>query len=177
MHIEVVERETVSDFSWGPRAKISKNLIDQWCEQGDICPSILHKLVPLSSICSDTHNENSTWSMSIKTGLVAVTNHGTFSELAIGCLENNLGLVHVNHLLAAYICNTKRIWQMPEALSLEYVSRFTSLSHKCRRLLSRQANTMFCLGNLAFIVPLSSCSIQESNLLKSCSMKTFNIQR
>ncbi len=141
-------------------------------------PSILHKLVPLSSICSDTHNENSTWSVSVKTGPAAVTNHGTFSELAIGCLENNLGLVHVNHLIAAYIYNTKRIWQMPEALSLEYISWFTSLSSKCRRLLSGQANTMFHLGNLAFIVPLSSCLIHKSNLLKSCSMReAMDIQR
>jgi hypothetical protein len=59
MHVEVVEHKRVlSNFSWGPRAKISENLIDQWCEQGDIHPSILRKLVPLSSICSDTHNEN-----------------------------------------------------------------------------------------------------------------------
>jgi hypothetical protein len=62
--------------------------------------------------------------MSIKTGLAAAMNHGTLSELMIGCLENNLD---VNHLLAAFICDTKRIWQMPEALSLEYISRFTSL--------------------------------------------------
>jgi hypothetical protein len=59
MHVEVVEHKRVlSNFSWGPRAKISENLIDQWCEQGDIHPSILCKLVPLSSICSHTHNEN-----------------------------------------------------------------------------------------------------------------------
>ena len=86
MHIEIIQREAVSLSSWNPRAKIGENLSDQRNKQGDICPSILDKLIPLSSICKDSKNKNSSFSMSIKTSLAASTMHGTLSELAIGCL-------------------------------------------------------------------------------------------
>jgi hypothetical protein len=86
MHIEIVQSEAVSLSSWNPRAKISENLFDQWNKQGDICSRILNKLIPLSSICKKSKNKNSSFSMSIKTSLAALTMHGALSEFAIGCL-------------------------------------------------------------------------------------------